>query len=505
MTVQNTHWGRIQWLHSKSDQAPNHSLWAGLSVVDPGKKQAPHIHHGVEQFIYIISGCSEHTVDGQSFVLGPGMGMYCKPGVVHEMENKGDAPVHTLVVSNPVSLNQFTALFPRYRQLGDGGGESMDLRLAVAAIKTQLNDSFNTPYAIFDTDWNLLLQNDRYPEFCMQTCAPYSLGKKAMCLAQSATGLHPDSQVSWFECPYGMIVFQIPLVYQGAPLGWIRGGHIVQSYISGGVTIPSMYDTPQSTAIGIQNLLSQIARTLLAYCDFEQARKEINRKNELLETSVTQKKDLERDLRISEDKVIGLLINRHFLFNTLNCMADMALQKKGESLYNAILSLSSMFHYTSQKSKPFVTLQKELDYIDNYLSLQKMRHGRKVVVHTHVPDELLHVYVPIDFLQPVVENAFIHGFKNVIGAMEIEIAVGLSGDGKLAIAIANNGAVLPPHEIEAVNAHIVSGNQHGLSLIFSKLGILYGDDVAMFMTVNENNRVAVIFELPLLREGFFHD
>lgn len=135
-----------------------------------------------------------------------------------------------------------------------------------------------------------------------------------------------------------------------------------------------------------------------------------------------------------------------------------------------------------QSSKPFGPLQKELADIESYLSLQILRHGRKLVVHKQVAYDMLQASVPIDFLRPIVENAFIHGFKNITGKMEITRAAYPAADEKISITISNNGAVLSPQEIKRVNERIVSGGRHGVSLIYSKRNILYGNNFMMTTT-----------------------
>lgn len=523
MTVQKVRWGRIEWLHTRDERESGQSMSVGIVVIEPGERQDSHVHYGEEQFIYMVSGTGEHTVDGETHVLGPGCGMYLKPGVTHEMENRSAEPIFELLVSNPVSCAdplQMDGL-----QIGSGPREGLsffagpegtqagqeadgvDLAAAVEAVTGQLAGAFSAPFAIFDTEWNMLLQNSRYPAYCHRTCMPSGKGKAAPCLSAGVSSSRPGGEVRWFVCPYGLVVYELPLEYRGEALGSIRGGHIVQTALSGDIRIPDMYDTPHSTAIGIQSLLRQIAKSLLAYCDFANARGEIRRKNELLASTETRSKGLERDLRLSEDKVTGLLINRHFLFNTLNSMADMALQKRGESLYGAIISLANMFRYTSQKNRPFVRLEQELAYVDNYLALQKLRHGEKLAVRTDVSEGLRDCYVPMDFMQPVMENAFVHGFRNITGSMEIFLVVERRGDSCLRIVIANNGDAPAGEELEQINRAMTGGegDGHGLSLIFTKLKILYGDAFSMCMATDAAGRVTVTMELPLRYEEFFHD
>lgn len=92
-----------------------------------------------------------------------------------------------------------------------------------------------------------------------------------------------------------------------------------------------------------------------------------------------------------------LRINHHFLFNTLNCMAGMALDKDAYELYDAIIDLSKMFRYTTKTKENFVPFSQEAAYLKTYLKLQKLRYEDSLQVDIKINTQLDDWLVPFNF------------------------------------------------------------------------------------------------------------
>ena len=159
-------------------------------------------------------------------------------------------------------------------------------------------------------------------------------------------------------------------------------------------------------------MLRRLARMISNYCEMHWYHADIERQENQLSDERRNKELLAADLRKSESSVIDLKINNHFLFNTLNQMAAMALDGGLVSLYQSIVDLSKMFQYTLRQSSAKVTLAQELDYLNAYLKLQKLRYADALAVDIKVGTDPDKWWVPFNWLVPLVENAFVHGFKN---------------------------------------------------------------------------------------------
>lgn len=125
--------------------------------------------------------------------------------------------------------------------------------------------------------------------------------------------------------------------------------------------------------------------------------------NQMLET--------ELKLKVQELEYLKNQIKPHFLFNSLNTLYGMAL-KQSETTPDAIVKLSGLLDYVLyQPSDQLVSLERELEHIEDYVALEKMRFGDQLVVDLKVEGNLSEVMLPPMLLVPFVENSFKHGVK----------------------------------------------------------------------------------------------
>lgn len=117
-------------------------------------------------------------------------------------------------------------------------------------------------------------------------------------------------------------------------------------------------------------------------------------------------------------------------------------------------------------------LRRELEYVRSYLQLQKLRWDGQLHVETDVDPRALEQQVPFNFLQPIVENAFTHGFHE---SPEKTLRVDVEVRNALVIRVTNSGEALTAREYYAVNQAIRSSTAHGLSMINHKLRAVYDD------------------------------
>ncbi len=137
-----------------------------------------------------------------------------------------------------------------------------------------------------------------------------------------------------------------------------------------------------------------------------------------------QAKDLE-SLRIkAELDLLRYRVNPHFLFNTLNSLYALALERS-EKTSQAVLQLSGLMRYMMQQEKDFVPLSTELEYLQNYLALEQLRLEDHTEIRFHVQGEPEGKTIAPMLLLPFVENAFKHGLNHLSsdGYLEIEIRI----------------------------------------------------------------------------------
>jgi two-component system, LytTR family, sensor kinase len=205
---------------------------------------------------------------------------------------------------------------------------------------------------------------------------------------------------------------------------------------------------------------------------------------------VTETARLNEELSRAQLSVLRAQMDPHFMFNTLNSIASLVYEQRGDAAVGMIVGLSEFLRRASQDShRPQVTLREEVEYLQRYIDIQKVRFGDRLRVSIDIPDELLATQVPNLLLQPLVENAIKHGVSKCRSGGEIRVA-GMCRDGALRLTVYNDGPWV--QEDLAVAHHRV-----GLGNLRTRLKILHGDRSDLLLQPAEAGGVEVIVTLPL--------
>lgn len=177
----------------------------------------------------------------------------------------------------------------------------------------------------------------------------------------------------------------------------------------------------------------------------------------------------------TELKALQSQINPHFLFNTLDALY-WSLQENGEEeLAEQVVSLSQLFRYTINKGKSgdWVTLRDELDHIEHYLQIMKMRFGERLAWTMDVPGEFLSLPIPRLLIQPLVENCILHGVGNKLGPGQVAIRACRSDvEGLIRIIVSDDGPGIPEDTLAAMRERMASGGTDPSGETDGGLGIL---------------------------------
>lgn len=139
-------------------------------------------------------------------------------------------------------------------------------------------------------------------------------------------------------------------------------------------------------------------------------------------------RQLARETLIIELQVLKAQIHPHFLFNTLNNLYSLTL-KHSPQAPNMVLKLSDMLHYMIYDcNRSNVSLAKELFFLENYIELEKLRYGPRLIVSVSVTGETTTNLIAPLLLIPFVENAFKHGSAQQIGQTRIELTLVMTGN-----------------------------------------------------------------------------
>lgn len=184
--------------------------------------------------------------------------------------------------------------------------------------------------------------------------------------------------------------------------------------------------------------------------------------------SQREKKELQAQTLQSELKFLKSQINPHFLFNTLNSLYALTL-KKSDLAPEIVLKLSEMMRYMLYECNvPMVTLEKEVNYLKNYLELEKLRQGKRMKINLDIHGEIANQRIaPLLFI-PFVENSFKHGVSNQISEGFVNILIQVEQQ-VLDVTIENSKAPTRP----SINGKKSGGI--GLVNVRRRLNILYPD------------------------------
>ena len=207
---------------------------------------------------------------------------------------------------------------------------------------------------------------------------------------------------------------------------------------------------------------------------------------------------LEKDLEHTRLEVLKSQVNPHFLFNTLNMISCMARLEDASTTDQMIVHLGSLFRHNLRTKQQEVTLEEELDGLEDYIYLQQMRFDGRITVEKKIEADPAAVRLPSFTLQPIVENAFSHGLKSCEEGGRILLRGWMQGR-TLILTVADNGRGMTPAELDALQEKIAqserTGRSIGLGNISRRITMLYPEG-RMQIFSREGHGTVIRFEIP---------
>ena len=209
---------------------------------------------------------------------------------------------------------------------------------------------------------------------------------------------------------------------------------------------------------------------------------------ERLARQQTETARLNAELSKAQLTALQRQIEPHFLFNTLNAIAGLVREKKNEGAVDMIAGLSDFLRWTMRESIVHqVSLGEEMEVLQKYLNIQKVRFADRLQLSVDVPAELFPAQVPSLILQPIVENAIRHGIAKRAQGGRIEIAA-RRANGTLNLLVYNDGPSLPQDWERRAGI--------GIANIRTRLQGLYGRDFGLTIQNRGTGGVEVAVWLP---------
>ena len=144
-------------------------------------------------------------------------------------------------------------------------------------------------------------------------------------------------------------------------------------------------------------------------------------------------------MRETEYKALQAQINPHFLFNCLDTISLTALTEGAEETQELIFALSDLLRNLLKHTEEVITLREEMKYVEDYLFLQKARFADRIQVVTQVDEGVWNARIPKFILQPLVENAVVHGWEPSLTGGTLTLTAGKDEKNDLVITVADTG------------------------------------------------------------------
>jgi signal transduction histidine kinase len=246
---------------------------------------------------------------------------------------------------------------------------------------------------------------------------------------------------------------------------------------------PTFWDTLSATLI-FHGLICLFAYMLiLAITYLVDSRDKVARK-------VAETAQLGEELSKAQLAALLRQMEPHFMFNTLNSIAGLVRDDRKAAAVNMIVGLSEILRRASQNQNPETTLAEEVEYLQRYIDIQKVRFGERLRCRVDVPEELMSAEVPSLLLQPLVENAIKHGLAERVAGGEIRV-VAEKKNGALSLSVYNDGPDFAA-DWEENSAGV------GLANLRTRLRIMHGD-AADLLVRSMAGGVEVVVTLPLAK------
>ncbi len=212
---------------------------------------------------------------------------------------------------------------------------------------------------------------------------------------------------------------------------------------------------------------------------------------------------MESHLKDAQLKYLQAQINPHFLYNTLNAGAQLAMMEDAEKSYQYIQNVADFFRYMLKQNKDVVSLKEEIKLIDSYIYILNVRFGGEIHFYKEVDENYADIPIPIMTLQPIVENAVNYGIRGIEWEGKINLSVYAEADG-VCIRICDNGIGISQQKIDDIMNNRLqekklgdNSNGIGLGNVMERLRLFYNaSEIFEISSAGENLGTEVIIHIP---------
>ncbi|QGQ98776.1 sensor histidine kinase [Paenibacillus psychroresistens] len=244
--------------------------------------------------------------------------------------------------------------------------------------------------------------------------------------------------------------------------------------------------------------------------EFAEISSGFNTMTENVTTLIKEKYEMELYQKQSEIESLQSKINPHFLYNTLSTIKAVIQNNDADNAARMVQYLSDIFRYSLNYGHFVVTIQEEIEIVKKYLALQKLRFGETIQISFDVDEDILHSEILRLSIQPLVENAILHGLEDNAEERNIHISL-KSYTNTVSVYIEDNGRGMDKEKLDQLNALLAESpsldknnparNFVGISNVNSRIKLFYGNEFGVHVMSKLNEGTIVRINLPLTLEG----
>jgi two-component system sensor histidine kinase YesM len=198
----------------------------------------------------------------------------------------------------------------------------------------------------------------------------------------------------------------------------------------------------------------------------------------------------------AELKALQSQINPHFLYNTLDMINWMAQRDERDNIQQVVYALSDYYKLILNKGEDFVTVRDEVRLSEIYMEIQRKRFRNRIQIETDICEEAMDCLIPKITLQPLVENAIIHGISEKPGGKGTIKLKGTIENGRLRITVEDDGVGMQSARSER-SKHRGSG--YGIKNIEKRLELFFGQPTDLCFRTSDGGGTCVSFDVSIVK------
>lgn len=222
-----------------------------------------------------------------------------------------------------------------------------------------------------------------------------------------------------------------------------------------------------------------------------------------LDNSMKMLFENQRKLRKAELRALEAQINPHFLYNTLDSVCWLARAERSDEIINTVVALTKLLRIGLSRGDEIITIGNEVEHVNNYLIIQKMRYRKKFDYIIDVPEEIKEYKILKLILQPLAENALYHGIKSKMEKGTIRISAGENSN-TIAFSISDTGIGMSQKQIAVLEKSLEDKDSTkaegiGLKNVNERMKIYFGEEYGLSFESEEGVGTTVNFKIPIIK------